>query len=238
MIPTALIETLYSMRTELLFPTPIWIDEDCGGVDPKEIADFAYIVEKEDPKGVQASNSGGWQSDSFRDTHIPDPLSKLYQRLMANAYESADSFGFQNYTLQLSNLWMNINRKGNYNNVHTHAGCILSGVYYAKVPNCCCGELKFIRDLKDQCLKEYWGCNENFDRWEKQHNLMEYYIQPRENLMILFPAWLMHSVDASSSDDDRISLSFNINIFSDFYRDHEVYPKRKHNNSQLSLKTN
>ena len=130
MTPTALIETLYSMRTERLFPTPIWIDDDCG-IDPKEIADFAYIVEKEDPKGVQASNFGGWQSNSFRDTHIPNPLSKLYQRLMANAYESADSFGFSQYTLKLSNLWMNINRKSNYNLLHTHAGCIMSGVYYA-----------------------------------------------------------------------------------------------------------
>ena len=224
------------MRTEFLFPTPIWIDEDCHGVDSKEIADFAYIIEKEDPVGVKASNSGGWQSDSFRPTHLPNPLAKLYQRLMANAYESADSFGFQNYTLQLSNLWMNINRKGNFNHVHTHAGCILSGVYYAKVPNCCCGELKFVRELKEQCLKESWGCNENFDRHEYQHNLMEWYIPPKENLMILFPAWLMHSVDPSSSDDDRISLSFNIHVYSDYYRDNEIYPKRKHNNSKLSLK--
>ena len=233
---TALRETSYSMRTELLFPTPIWIDDDCG-LDAKEITDFTYLVEKEDPTGVKASNFGGWQSSEFRTPHIQEtPLAKLYQRLMANAYESADGFGFTNYTLQLSNLWMNINRKGNYNHVHTHAGCILSGVYYAKVPNCCCGELKFIRDLKDQCLKEYWGCNENFDRHEHQHNFTEWYVQPRENLMILFPSWLMHSVDASSSDDDRISLSFNIHIFSDFLRDHEVYPKRKSNNSQLSLK--
>lgn len=225
------------MRTERLFPTPIWIDDDCG-IDPKEIEEFAYIVEKEDPKGVQASNYGGYQSDSFRDTFIPDPLSKLYQRLMANAYESADSFGFSNYTLKLSNLWMNINRKSNYNLLHTHAGCIMSGVYYAKVPECCSGDLKFVRDLNHQCLKEYWGCNENFDRYEHDYNYMEYYIQPKENLMILFPSWLMHSVDASSSDDDRISLSFNINIFSDYYRDNEVYPKRKSNNSQLSLKIN
>ena len=225
------------MRTERLFPTPIWIDDDCG-IDPKEIEEFAYIVEKEDPKGVQASNYGGYQSDSFRDTFIPDPLSKLYQRLMANAYESADSFGFSNYTLKLANLWMNINRKSNYNLLHTHAGCIMSGVYYAKVPECCSGDLKFVRDLNHQCLKEYWGCNENFDRYEHDYNYMEYYIQPKENLMILFPSWLMHSVDASSSDDDRISLSFNINIFSDYYRDNEIYPKRKSNNSQLSLKIN
>jgi len=46
---------------------------------------------------------------------------------------------------------------------------------------------------------------------------------------------LMHSVDASSSDDDRISLSFNINIFSDYYRDNAVYPQKRYNKSQLPL---
>ena len=227
------------MRTELLFPTPIWVDDDCN-LDVKEIQDFTSAIQEEDPRGVRATNAGGgWQSQGFRSPQIErTPLASLSQKVIANAYAAADDFGFKNYTLQLSNLWMNVNRKGSYNMLHTHAGCILSGVYYAKIPECCCGELKFIRDLKDQCLKEYWGCHENFDRWEKEHNYIEYWLPPKENLMVLFPSWMMHSVDVSSSDSDRISLSFNINIFSDFYRDHEVYPKRKHNNSQLSLKTN
>tara|TARA_B100001250_G_scaffold290633_1_gene252399 strand:- start:1583 stop:2254 length:672 start_codon:yes stop_codon:yes gene_type:complete len=223
------------MRTELLFPTPIWIEEECG-LDTKEITDFASVVESDDPRGVRATNSGGWQSREFRHPFIEKtPLAALYKSIMINSYAAADDFGFTNYTLQLSNLWMNVNRKGNFNMLHTHAGCILSGVYYAKVPKCCSGELKFVRDLKDQCLKEYWGCNENFDRHEKPYNMLEWYLQPKENTMVVFPSWLMHSVDASSSDDDRISLSFNINIFSDFYRDHEVYPQRKHNKTQLSL---
>ena len=224
------------MRTELLFPTPIWIEDECG-LDTKVIQDFASEVEGFDPEGVRATNAGGgWQSREFKYPQVENtPLAALYKKIILNAYAAADDFGFSNYTLQLSNLWMNVNRKGSYNMLHTHAGCIMSGVYYAKVPECCSGELKFVRDLKDQCLKEYWGCNENFDRHEKPYNMLEWYLQPKENTMVVFPSWLMHSVDASSSDDDRISLSFNINIFSDFYRDHEVYPQRKHNNTKLSL---
>ena len=227
------------MRTELLFPTPIWIEDECG-LDTKVIQDFASEVEGFDPEGVRATNAGGgWQSREFKHPQVENtPLAALYKKIILNAYAAADDFGFSNYTLQLSNLWMNVNRKGSYNMLHTHAGCIMSGVYYAKVPECCCGELKFVRDLKDQCLKEYWGCHENFDRWEKEHNYIESYLPPKEDLMVLFPSWLMHSVDVSASDGDRISLSFNINIFSDFYRDHEVYPQRKHNNTKLSLKTN
>ena len=44
--------------TKLLFPTPIWEDDDCG-LDTKEIQDFCYLVEKEDPQGRKATNYGG-----------------------------------------------------------------------------------------------------------------------------------------------------------------------------------
>ena len=221
--------------TKLLFPTPIWEDDDCG-LDTKEIQDFCYLVEKEDPQGRKATNYGGWQSNEFRPEVLPDtPLKSLYYSLLDHCYEACDNWGFMNYSLRLSNLWININRKGDSNLLHTHAGSIISGVYYAKVPQCCCGELKFLQPMHEQCLKEYWGCNENFDRWNHEHNMIEHYITPKENSLVLFPAWLQHSVDASASDDDRISISFNMFIFSDFYRDNEIYPKGKPNNSKLPL---
>ena len=222
-------------KTELLFPTPLWTDDDVG-LDLKPIQDFSYEVRKEDPQGRQATNDGGWQSNEFKFDVLPNtPFKYLYYSIMDHAYEACDQWGFMNYSLKLSNLWININGKGHSNNVHTHAGCIMSGVYYVKIPTCCCGELKFHKSFEDQCLKEYWGCNENFDRYSESMNHMEHYVTPKENTMILFPSWLLHSVDRSASDEDRISISFNIFIFSDFYRDNEVYPKGKPNNSKLPL---
>ena len=50
--------------TKLLFPTPRWEDDNCG-LDTKEIQDFCYLVEKEDPQGRKATNYGGWQSNEF-----------------------------------------------------------------------------------------------------------------------------------------------------------------------------
>ena len=134
------------------------------------------------------------------------PLSVKTKKILSNKnifrledlLNAGDDYGFTQYSLQLSNCWMNINRKGNYNQLHTHSGSMFAGVYYANVPNCCMGKLRFLRDLKDQCLKEYWGCDENFDRHEKQHNYTEWYVQPQNNLMVIFPAWLMHSVDTVS----------------------------------------
>ena len=69
-------------------------------------------------------------------------------------------------------------------------------------------------------------------------NFTEWYVQPKENTMVIFPSWLMHSVDKSASDDDSISLSFNMHVFSNYYRENEVYPQKRYNkpNVPLSLK--
>jgi ectoine hydroxylase-related dioxygenase (phytanoyl-CoA dioxygenase family) len=40
-------------------------------------------------------------------------------------------------------------------------------------------------------------------------------VRVQDGMLLLFPAYLRHSVDANASQDDRISISFNI-MFSAF----------------------
>ena len=224
------------METKLLFPTPVWVEDDCG-VDLERIQKWVKIVKETDPNGRVASNDGGWQSQDFIPPYIKQDhaLTELYEKILEISYKAADEWGFQHYILEVSNLWMNVNTRGNYNHVHTHAGSVLSGVFYAKVPTCCSGDLKFLRDFKDQNLKEGWGCDPNFDRWEHL-NETEHYHSPKENQLIVFPSWLPHSVDRSSSEDERISLSFNLHVFSKIYQDNEVYPSKRSTNTNVPLK--
>lgn len=211
------------MKTELLFPTPVWTEDECG-IDRQKLTDFAYHVKDEDPNGRKASNDGGWQSHDFLDAVMKDnPLSELRLKILEIAYASADEWGFRDYTLHISNLWININNRGNSNLLHTHPGCIFSGVYYLKVPPCCSGPFTFVKDFKEQHLKESWGNSNNFERWDGI-NATEIDIQPENDKLVLFPSWLPHAVGKSSSDDDRISISFNIIPFSNYY--HEIYPTR------------
>ena len=219
------------MKTELLFPTPIWVEDDCG-IDLDPIQKFAYEVKEEDTKGRRSSNGGGgWQSHDFRPDWIPNtPLKPVSDYIMQMAGVCADEFGFNDYRLNMSNMWINVNGRGAFNHTHIHPGSILSGVFYVKVPSCCCGELKFMRPLEHQAMKEYWGCEENFDRYDKSYNYLDFFVPPAENKLVMFPSWMQHSVDANASDFDRISISFNIFIFSEHYID-GVYPKREFNNT-------
>ena len=211
------------MKTELIFPTPIWKFDDVN-VDRESLTNFVYLVKDEDPVGRTQTNHGGWQSHDFIDSVMDiNPLKGIRDAIMERAYAAADQFGFSAYSLKMINLWININGKGAFNHLHTHPGGVLSGVYYLKLPDCCHGHLSFVRDFQYTQMKEYWGDGDNVHRWEHM-NETEHDVFPEENQLVIFPAWLPHSVSVSSGDGDRISISFNITAFSDHY--HEIYPSR------------
>lgn len=219
--------------TNLIFPTPVWV-EDNAGIDREKLLEFVNVVRKEDPEGREISNNGGWQSHDFTDeVMLKNPLFELRNKILQMAYYCADEFGFVDYTLRIVNLWMNVNTRGNSNHVHTHPGSILSGVYYVSVPDCCSGTLNFLRDYQYQMMKESWGMGNNVKHDSTlNENIVTF--SPENDSMVMFPAWLLHSVSKSNSDGERISISFNVQVFSNYY--HEIYPSRQLAGKNLSLK--
>ena len=216
------------MKTELIFPTPIWKFDDVN-VDRESLTNFVYLVKDEDPVGRTQTNHGGWQSHDFIDSVMDiNPLKGIRDAIMERAYAAADQFGFSAYSLKMINLWININGKGATNHLHSHPGGVLSGAYYLKLPDCCYGHLTFIRDLNYSMMKEFWGSGDNVHRWEHM-NETEHDVFPEVDQLVIFPSWLQHAVTASAGDGDRISISFNITAFSNHYD--EIYPSRQSANS-------
>ena len=43
-------------------------------------------------------------------------------------------------------------------------------------------------------------------------NASQISIVPEEGLLVLFPSWLHHSVQANTSNEERIVISFNIDL--------------------------
>ena len=97
------------MKTELIFPTPIWKFDDVN-VDRESLTNFVYLVKDEDPVGRTQTNHGGWQSHDFIDSVMDiNPLKGISDAIMERAYAAADQFGFSAYSLKMINLWININ---------------------------------------------------------------------------------------------------------------------------------
>ena len=166
-----------------------------------KLIDYVYNLQKQNPTGVDISNRGGWQSPTLN-------LSKDNDLLRNFLIECLSDIPFiEKQTSLQFDAWVNINKKGNHNIRHIHPTSNLSGVLWIKCPEKC-GEIVFASPYEFVGFKELESYS---DKFKKENNAyISYRINPKEGYMILFPSHLAHRVNENKSDEDRISIAFNI----------------------------
>ena len=110
------------------------------------------------------------------------------------------------------NSWVNIHRPNDQAQVHQHGNALLSGVYYPIVPKNS-GNLNFHRgnhkNLFDtSILMEY----DDYDNTTAER----YEIVVENDLIVIFPSHLEHSVQKNISNQNRYSLAFNYYVRGEF----------------------
>jgi len=108
--------------------------------------------------------------------------------------------------------WSNINRRGDYHNLHNHPHSYLSGTYYVAMP-----PVEKFDKVARQDLNP--GSISFFDP-RGQANMLaikgdgqvdaEHRVYPSEGMLLLWPAFLHHLVHPNLSDELRLSISFNV----------------------------
>lgn len=190
------------MKTEIIFSQAISVID--LNLDNEQIIEYCLRKMDEDRKGRVLSNIGGWQSNDFYEpeTEIQElaSVTKSYVSSFANNFSYTDS-------LKMDNFWININGKHNENGAHDHPNALIAAVYYASVPENS-GHIQFHNPLStyDKYL------NEKFIKSYNMFNSGCYNHYPKENQLIIFPGWLIHSVLPNESNDNRISIAFNFYI--------------------------
>jgi len=104
------------------------------------------------------------------------------------------------YGLRLIDLWLNVQRAGDYNPTHTHGGSF-SGVLFLQVPPQITGD-RFDGQL----------CFHGPEEWQIQtfRTGMAHYVLPIPGQYYVFPAWQPHSVAPFRGEGERWSLAFNV----------------------------
>ncbi|MFM7733002.1 MAG: putative 2OG-Fe(II) oxygenase [Cyanobium sp.] len=104
------------------------------------------------------------------------------------------------YGLQMLNVWLNVQRQGDYNPIHTHGGSF-SGVIFLQVPPQISGA-GFDGQL----------CFHGPEEWHIQsfRTGMAHYVLPVPGDYYVFPAWQPHSVMPFRGEGERWSLAFNV----------------------------
>ena len=111
----------------------------------------------------------------------------------------------------MTNSWKNQNKKGQPHDLHNHKNSVISGVYYVNVGNSensiCFNRLASPFFMEFQCSER------------TPFNSVEWSIPVEDSMLILFPSSLYHSVPVNTTNNERLSISFNTFIKGNFNND-------------------
>ena len=173
----------------------------------EELSNYIYKLYEEDSKGVDRSNRGGWHSKTFELNDKNSIQLKFALELQKYILKTFTNLGWrtENQNIRIREMWAIINKKDDFNVVHTHPNSLLSAAYYVKAPNNC-GRFQ-IEDLN--IVKRHASpliANQN------ELNMNVAGLEVTEGDLLIFPGYLPHKVARNETDDDRIVISFNVDI--------------------------
>ena len=183
------------------FPSPILQFGVDGFPDQRDQIIRSIYSIKETTESVSYSNEGGWQSPKQDPT--PHILFKSVDSIMTQ---------FLNEELQynVGNVWFNVNSEGSFNHKHTHPCCDLAAVFYVKVPEGDCGRLEIENPNYFNQVKLLDAMKPDIK--ESMVAFTSMWLNPVEGCGFIFPSHLVHRVSKNNTQEDRISISWNMTL--------------------------
>ena len=205
-------DSKYDISHQMLFQTPLF-EIHIDDIDNRQLEKNIYKLRDETEDGLDKSNrGGGWHSleqslhpEQYCGVQSKDeekyklhPMDDSFKSLTDKLIDILHNLPFEPKIDRIDNMsiWAMINEKGSYNTLHNHPGCDIAGVYYFKKSGDD-GNLFFCTPNKaiDSSVLLKTG---------------RMVVNPTEGDLLLFPGWLDHGVQTNDTDDERVSVSFNI----------------------------
>jgi uncharacterized protein (TIGR02466 family) len=189
-----------------MFPTLVWKIQVSQELHETIDATILVALERMRLNLPPLAPGQGWQSqqalhkhDAFR--NLVDCINKAASGVLRFLRIGCDAF-------EITGCWANVLAKGAAHKAHSHPNNFLSGVYYVRThpgtntlnfhdPR---SQTGIIRPPVIELVAE---------------NTDQVVVSVANGTLLIFPSYLQHSVDANESDEERISISFNI-LFSSF----------------------
>ena len=195
-------------EVSLFFPEPVlkYKLEDYESFN-KDLRKYIYELQEESSSGQIKSNRGGWHSPNFKLTDknsIQFKFGLKLQKYILKTFQTLE-WKTENKNISINSMWAIINKKNDYNVVHTHPNSYLSAAYYVKAPDEC-GDIHFFDPNE---IKKF-----NSPPIENRTELSAsgFSIKAQEGSLLIFPSYLYHDVGKNLSNEDRIVISFNVSI--------------------------
>lgn len=190
---------MFNIKCKPIFPTDLYFVDIYNESENENYKKELISLSNTETSKI-FSNRNGWQSDiTLWKNEIFKPLleksSSIIQSIISDISNNRPEF-------VIRSMWGNINPKGGYNLTHVHPTGWMSAVYYVSLPKGCSG-ITFedprpakLMDFQQSCLV----------------NTNHFTYMPKEGELVLFPSWLPHFVDSNTTEENRISISFNVEL--------------------------
>ena len=190
----------------LVFSSPIWgfLINNHEKLN-QDLINYINELKKNDPEGVKKSNLLGWHSKDF---NMKDEMVlNFFDSIKPNINSALIDMGWDDpiNKINITSAWSIINKKNASNARHIHSNSYISAVYYVSAPTNC-GDILFHDPREARIIRKPNKIKPN------KLNAEVVNITPQSGLLVLFPSYLHHSVDINTSNEERIVISFNIDL--------------------------
>jgi uncharacterized protein (TIGR02466 family) len=192
------------MPTEYWFPTPIYkniIDNtDAVQTELYQIYD-ELSFKKVDMWDVRTASFTKHISKNILETYKPKLfLNEIFNNIRCYLTDINAINVIDNNDLIIEESWFAKMESNDFHWQHAHAHYDISGVYYLKT------------NENDNAIR-FHSPTKQHDMSRTMYGLVRnLLITPEPGMLLLFPSWLEHSVPTNWSDEERVSLAFNISM--------------------------
>ena len=189
-----------------MFPTLVWKIQVKAEVHEAIDARILAVLERMRQDLPRLGPGQGWQSmqtlherEEFRD--LMSCINKAATSILHFLKIGYDAF-------EVTGCWANVLAKGAAHRAHSHPNNFLSGVYYVRThPGT--NTINF-HDPRSQT-----GIIRPPVVELSAENTDQVVVGVKNGTLLIFPSYLQHSVDTNTSEEERVSISFNI-MFTSF----------------------
>jgi uncharacterized protein (TIGR02466 family) len=153
-----------------------------------------------------------WQSSPNLDKN--EVFKDFNKDISKSSFEILDKLDYKADEIEITDMWANVLKQHETHQPHTHSNNFLSGVFYLDADDTMPG-ITF-QDPRP-------GANVILPRKKFDHmnNASLLHYKSKTNRIMMFPSWLVHWVPINLSTNNRISISWNIQIRGQLGEHHE-----------------
>lgn len=189
-----------------LFPTLVWKIQLPSDVVVTQNPAIINLLKKINPDLADIKKAASWQS--HQSLHEEADLDQVMFCIDRAAHKVLRFLNIVVADIEVTGCWANVCGAGSSHRMHSHPNNYLSGVYYVRAPPGA-NTINF-HDPRAQAsiirppVTQLTGQNTD-----------QVVVEVTDGTLLMFPSYMLHSVDTNDSHELRISISFNL-MFSQF----------------------